>query len=120
MRISDWSSDVCSSDLAAGGDAVASCTISDRLSFAPLWTLVLTPEYTRPVTAKLDGFVRGLYPYTPQNKQDPNNPYDNVRAYGLLILYTGIRSHDGSGRWDERPTANACVSTGRIGWWRYI
>src|SRR3546814_3954952 len=37
---------------AAGGDAVASCTISDRLSFAPLWTLVLTPEYTQPVTAR--------------------------------------------------------------------
>src|SRR3546814_255924 len=81
---------------AAGGDAVASCTISDRLSFAPLWTLVLTPEYTQPVTDKLDGFVRGLYTYTPKNKQDPNNPYDNVSAYGLLNLYTGIRSHDGS------------------------
>jgi len=99
-------------EAAAGGDAVASCTINDRLSFAPTWNLVLTPEYAMPVTDHLDGFLRGLYTYTPKNRQDPNNPYDNVSAYGLLNLYTGIRSHDGS--WEVSLFAKNLTDEGQL------
>src|SRR3546814_17621788 len=67
------------------------------LLVAPLCPLELPPVDTHPITYKRDCVVLVLYTYTPKSKQDPNNPYDNVSADGLLNLYTGIRSHDGSG-----------------------
>lgn len=81
---------------AAGGEQVGSCTVNDRLAFAPDWTGTLQAEYKYPVTPSMDLFGRGLYSYYKSNVQDPNNVYDNVDAYGLLNVYAGIRSSDGA------------------------
>ncbi|HMN46025.1 MAG TPA: TonB-dependent receptor [Povalibacter sp.] len=78
------------------GEDVASCSVNDRMSFAPDWTTTLQAEYTFPVTASLDIFGRGLYSYYTSNEQDPNNQYDDVDSYGLLNLYAGLRSNDGA------------------------
>jgi iron complex outermembrane receptor protein len=94
----------------AGGEEVAACQVNDRLSFAPDWNLVLQSQYELPITAQLDGFVRGLLTYYPKNKQDPNNPYDNVDAYGLLNLYAGVRSNDGA--WEVSLFAKNVTKTG--------
>jgi iron complex outermembrane receptor protein len=77
-------------------EAVASCAVNDRLSFAPDWSATLQAEYAFPLTSSMDIFGRGLYTYYTDNVNDPNNAYDNVDAYGLLNLYAGLRSSDGA------------------------
>jgi len=81
---------------AAGGEEVGACRINDRLSPAPTWTMVLQPDYSFALTDKLNGFLRALYTYYPSNDQNPYNRFDSVDAYGVLNLYTGLRSPDGA------------------------
>jgi iron complex outermembrane receptor protein len=82
---------------ASGGEAVAVCPISDRVSNAPDWSLNLQSEYSQPiVSGKLDAFVRGLLSYFPNNPNDPTNPFDSVSAYALFNLYWGLHSPDGA------------------------
>ncbi|MFC4312543.1 TonB-dependent receptor [Steroidobacter flavus] len=97
-------------DAAGNNEAVASCRVNDRLSFAPDWSATLTPEYALPITPRMDAFVRGLFTYYPSNERDPNNSYDQVGAYGLLNLYAGIRSPDGA--WEVALFAKNATNTG--------
>jgi iron complex outermembrane receptor protein len=93
-------------------EAVASCTVNDRLSFAPDWSATLQAEYSHPITASMDIFGRGLYSYYTDNVNDPNNAYDNVGAYGLLNLYAGLRSNDGA--WEVSLFARNVTDTEEI------
>jgi iron complex outermembrane receptor protein len=93
-------------------EAVASCNVNDRLSFAPDWSSTLQAEYVQPLSAALDVFGRGLYTYYTDNEQDPNNAYDNVDAYGLLNLYAGIRSNDGA--WEVSLFARNVLDTDEV------
>lgn len=97
---------------AAGGEEVAQCMVNDRLSFSPDWSGTLQAEYSLPVSAKMDAFGRGLYTYYTDNVQDPNNPYDNIDAYGLLNLYAGLRSSDGA--WEVSVFARNVTNTGEM------
>jgi iron complex outermembrane receptor protein len=97
---------------AAGGEAVASCNVNDRLAFAPDWSSTFQAEYTHPVSAALDVFGRALYTYYTDNEQDPNNAYDNVDAYGLLNLYAGVRSNDGA--WEVSLFARNVTDTEEV------
>jgi iron complex outermembrane receptor protein len=97
---------------AAGGDAVAACSVNDRLAFAPDWTGTLQAEYKYPVSASMDLFGRGLYSYYTSNEQDPNNSYDDVSSYGLLNVYAGIRSSDGA--WEVSLFARNLTSTDEV------
>jgi iron complex outermembrane receptor protein len=83
---------------AAGGEAVAQCAISDRLSTAPDWSLNIQSEYSQPVPGNMDAFVRGLLSYFPSNPNDPTNPYDAVQAYATLNLFLGL--HSPGGAWE--------------------
>jgi iron complex outermembrane receptor protein len=60
----------------------------------PLWNLSVQSEYDHPIMDNVDGFIRGLLNYTPQNKYiEPNFVAD---SYSLVNLYVGARSHDGA------------------------
>jgi iron complex outermembrane receptor protein len=73
----------------------------------PLWNASLQSEYTRPVADNMDGFLRGLFTYYPENKrQEPGLTVDN---YGLLNLYAGMRSHDGA--WEVSIFARNALNT---------
>jgi iron complex outermembrane receptor protein len=43
---------------------------------------------------------------------DPNNPYDNVDSYGLLNIYTGVRSD--SGAWEVSLFARNITKTKKV------
>jgi iron complex outermembrane receptor protein len=60
----------------------------------------------------MDVFARGLYTFYKSNEQDPNNIYDNVDAYGLLNLYTGVRSNDGA--WEVSLFARNLTETEEV------
>ena len=97
---------------AAGGEEVGACTINDRLSLAPNWSAVLQPEYTRPINDRMNGFLRGVYTYYTSTPQDSNNPYDDVDAYGLLNVFAGVRSKDGS--WEFSLFAKNLTDEGQL------
>lgn len=95
----------------SGGNAVSSCQISQRLSSQPNWSINVQSEYAVPVLPDADVFVRGLFQYRPNNSNVPTNPYDTVKAYGLLNLYAGLRSADGA--WEVTAFAKNLTNTYR-------
>jgi iron complex outermembrane receptor protein len=77
-----------------GAQLIALCPggSSSRL---PLWNATFTSEYVHPVTDGMDGFIRLLATYYPENKNraEPDFTVDN---YSLINFYLGVRSHDGA------------------------
>jgi iron complex outermembrane receptor protein len=61
----------------------------------PYWNATLTSEYDHPVADNMDGFVRGLFSFYPENK-NRMEPNFTVPSYGLLNLFAGVRSQDGA------------------------
>src|SRR3546814_17963610 len=95
MRISDWSSDVCSSDLQGRLGARGCCQI--KLTLVPGQR---PQNFAVPATARpdFDNGVAGLY------------PEETERLHGMTIRITGaIRS-------EERRVGKECVSTCRSRW----
>ena len=75
----------------------------------PLWNLTAQSEYVHPVADNVDGFVRGLFNYYPQNKYvEPNFA---APSYALLDLFLGVRSHDGS--WEASVFARNVSNTSK-------
>lgn len=72
------------------GQIVARCSSNQSISTAPQWSLNMQAEYAAPVSDQVDGFVRGLFTYYPENSN--NNRTLVLNDYGLLNLYAGIRS----------------------------
>lgn len=96
----------------AGGEAVAACKVSDRLSFAPDWSFTLTPEYSVPLSSGSNAFLRSLISYYAKNPNDPRNAYDDVPAYVLANLYLGVRSPDGG--WEISAFVKNITDTGVV------
>src|SRR3546814_20580862 len=93
MRISDWSSDVCSSDLGGRWDGDAR------------WDRAVGPMQFIPGTWKsfgVDGSGDGL--------ADPNNVFDAATAAARYLCHGG---NDRSTRSEERRVGKECVSTCR-------
>ncbi len=85
--------------LAAGGPpGPAMCVSSDRSSNAPEWSATLQTEYSFPLFAGTNGFIRGLFNYYPENDNPANATNFVVDSYELLNLYLGVRSE--SGAWE--------------------
>jgi iron complex outermembrane receptor protein len=55
-------------------------------------------EYDLPLSDSLDSYVRGLFSYYGKSQNDPANPFDDVKPYGILNLFAGIR--DPQGAWE--------------------
>jgi iron complex outermembrane receptor protein len=81
-----------------------------RGSRLPLWNLTAQSEYVRPVRDNVDGFIRGLFNYYPENKY--SEPNYVAPSYSLLNLYVGLRSHDGA--WEASLFASNVASTSKL------
>lgn len=86
------------------GQNVSQCEFSGRSAFVPRWSANLQTEASFGLTSRMDGFVRGVATYSPDNSQDPSNTFDDVDSYALVNLYTGVR--DPEGRWEVSLFAN--------------
>lgn len=95
----------------SGGNAISSCTVNQRLSNQPNWTLNVQSEYSMPVFNDGEAFVRGLLTYRPNNPNVPTNRFDDVKSHGLLNLYAGLRSEDGA--WEVSLFAKNITNTYR-------
>src|SRR3546814_11152342 len=96
MRISDWSSDVCSSDLLYLGERVERVSLGRES----------TPESTDGVAIGALDPVRDAIPLLPRQRC--------VRRDGAVL----VRS-PGHRRSEGRLVGTECVSTCRSRWWRY-
>lgn len=96
---------------ASGGDNVASCETDMRANYAPLWTATLHSEYALPLD-EMELYLRGLFTVQGDSKNDPENPYDDIGSYGILNLYTGVRSNDR--KWDAMLFVKNVFNTEKV------
>src|SRR3546814_14112797 len=102
MRISDWSSDVCSSDLASGANG---------------GTTSSNTGYLRPdnfyVAGEADKMVQGL------RSAFENIIEETVGSSGSFAAHTTKLETGAMTRSEERRVGKECVSTCRSRWWPY-
>src|SRR3546814_18614532 len=95
MRISDWSSDVCSSDLPLAG-SLRALTFSRA---ADAQVPPLAPMLSDPIDYPVTAGERLAHPvYFPEKTAPP--------AHAQMV---DIVAGDASGRWEERRVGTACV-----------
>src|SRR3546814_12918365 len=100
MRISDWSSDVCSSDLLGAKIAALRADIIDRL-----------PALSRPAPAPVDELA---------NRRAVARLHDRPHVGDADIFARWhVRRALGHIRSEERRVGEECVSTCRSRWWPY-
>jgi iron complex outermembrane receptor protein len=94
----------------AAGTALAFCQSNGSVSQNPLWNATIQTEYVRPVRDGVDGFVRGLFTYYPENPRQ--TAAFAIDPYSLLNLYAGVRSSDGA--WEVSVFAKNALKTDEI------
>src|SRR3546814_18480315 len=110
MRISDWSSDVCSSDLEVTGAARDQALVQDGLS-ERLANKGILPMFGFPTRARL------LYHKQPQN-WPPRQTVDRDLALAVSMFAPGAEPVK-ERRSAERRVGTVGVSTCRSRWWTY-
>ncbi len=75
---------------------IALCTVNQRSSPAAPFAASLVSEYSHDINANLAGFLRGQLTYFGNSLNFPDNPYDNVKGYGLVNLFAGVHGPDDS------------------------
>ncbi|HEX7853438.1 MAG TPA: TonB-dependent receptor [Sphingobium sp.] len=81
---------------AVGANNLSGCRVTQRASFQSPFSFTIQSEYSHPLSSNVDIFGRGLYSFNGDALNDPTNAYDQVKAYGLLNLFGGIRHPDGA------------------------
>ncbi len=79
---------------ATGGNNISQCKLTQRSSFQPPFSTTLQSEYSMPIGDSFEGYVRGLLNYNGKSQGDPTNAFDDVKAYGLVNLFAGVRAQD--------------------------
>ncbi len=97
---------------ATGANHISSCKVSQRSAFLPPFSATLQTDYTQPISDKLEAFGRGLVSFYGDSRNDPSNPYDDVSAYALVNVFTGIR--DPNGRWTLTLFAKNLFDTTKV------
>jgi iron complex outermembrane receptor protein len=95
---------------ANGGQQIQLCNVNYRAGVSAPFSATLQSEFSQPV-GFADAYVRGLFTYNGDSQNDPANAFDDVKAYGLLNLYAGIRAEDGS--WDIGLYGKNITNVGR-------
>ena len=97
---------------ANGGEQVATCSVSTRAGVGAPFSATVTSELSQPVSGFGDAYLRGLFSYYGNSQNDPANAFDNVKSYGMLNLFAGLRSSDGD--WDVGLYAKNLTNVGRV------
>lgn len=98
---------------AYGSEHLAECSANGGPgTFLPKWSGSLQAEYSHPVMAQGDAFVRGVLAWRGKSQIDPANPFDDVGAYGILNVYAGLR--DPRNGWEVSLYAKNIANTTKI------
>ena len=88
------------------------CTVNQRSNLTAPFNASVQTGYTRHAFGQVDGFIRGQLTYAGYSLNDPTNPYDNIKAYGLVNLFAGLRNHDGA--WEFSAYVKNIFNTQRV------
>lgn len=80
---------------AYGTEHLAECVASGSATFLPEWSGTVQAEYNATLTDSMKAYLRGLLAWKGSTKNDPANLIDDVKAYGIINLYAGLRASDG-------------------------
>ena len=94
---------------AVGSNNLSACEVTQRSGFGSPFSATVTSEYHRPLSANIDGYIRGLLSFNGASRVDPANTFDDVSSYGLVNLFTGIR--DPEGAWEISLFAKNLLNT---------
>ncbi|MET0588065.1 MAG: TonB-dependent receptor [Novosphingobium sp.] len=83
---------------ANGGAQIALCDVNYRAGTGAPFNMTFQTQYDYPFSDSLDGYVRGLVTYYGDSQNDPANAVDDIKDYGVVNLFAGIRDPDGA--WD--------------------
>src|SRR3546814_20846055 len=117
MRISDWSSDVCSSDLT--GDSNSATVNQDTSTFAVQSTSYIEQSgdsNTADVTQVDDWQSSSVVQSSDGNSATVSQGDATAALTDDRYGNTSTLNHAGSGRSEERRVGKECVSTGRSRW----
>lgn len=97
----------------AGKPYIGQCPAASavRSSTASPWAASVQSEYAFPVSDAINAYARGLFTWKGNSQNDPVNPIDNVKSYGLLNVYLGLRDVDGA--WEISAFAKNLTNTYR-------
>lgn len=95
-----------------GGETVGTCSVNFSAARSAPFSATVQGEYIAPVSDRVEGFARGLMTFNGNSVGDPTNPYDDVDAYALVNLYTGIRSPKGD--WEVSLFAKNIFNAQRV------
>ncbi|WP_205691897.1 TonB-dependent receptor [Caulobacter soli] len=97
---------------AVGANNISKCSLSQRSSFQAPFSSTLQTEYVWAIPHDLELYTRGLFNYYGKSQGDPTNTFDDVKAYGLVNLYTGVR--DPKGGWELAIYAKNVFDTTKV------
>jgi iron complex outermembrane receptor protein len=97
---------------AVGANNISACQVSQRAGLLPPFSASLQSEYRVPISPKLESFVRGLLTFNGSSQDLPTNPYDDVKAYGILDLFAGLRAPDA--QWELNLFAKNVLNTTEV------
>lgn len=81
---------------ANGGAQVATCAVNYRAGTNAPLNLTFQTQYDLPVSDSMDSYVRALVTYAGKSQNDPTNAVDDIKAYGIVNLFAGIRDPEGA------------------------
>jgi len=81
---------------ANGGAQVATCAVNYRAGTNAPFNLTFQTQYDLPVSESMDSYVRALVTYAGKSQNDPTNAVDDIKAYGIVNLFAGIRDPEGA------------------------
>lgn len=98
---------------ANGGEQVAVCSVNYRAGVGAPFSATIQSEFSQPVSDRFgDAYIRGLFSYNGNSQNDPANAFDDIKSYGILNLFAGLRGTDGS--WDVGVYAKNLTNVGRV------
>src|SRR3546814_8471076 len=92
MRISDWSSDVCSSDLSIN-DPSGTITVASRLPRVPKWTATVSPEFNVFLPNEGRVTLRADYSYKSTMAADAENTPELFSGNVTLVNASRSKEH---------------------------
>jgi iron complex outermembrane receptor protein len=97
---------------ANNGEQVAVCSVNYRAGVGAPFNATVQSEYVQPIGESTAAYLRGLFSYYGDSQNDPANAFDDIKAYGMLNLYAGLRSDDGM--WDVGIYSKNLTNVGRV------
>lgn len=105
-----------------GALSIVGVAPGSRILGAPAWTASVAGVYTRPISARLDGFLEADASYTGDNRSllnGGNGTFATRASYMLVNLRIGVRHEDSEVSLNLRNATNARPNLGDIGYVGY-